>query len=42
LLHPLHQASEQAQNGKIRAIPIQLLFNDSELNLRAIQCLRPQ
>ena len=36
LLHPLHQAlSEQAQNGKIRAIPIQLLFNDSELNLRA-------
>jgi hypothetical protein len=35
LLHPLHQAlSEQAQNGKIRAIPIQLLFNDSELNLR--------
>jgi hypothetical protein len=32
----LHQAlSEQAQNGKIRAIPIQLLFNDSELNLRA-------
>ncbi|MDC7697613.1 recombination directionality factor [Vogesella indigofera] len=36
LLHPLHQALlEQASNGKIRAIPVRLLFNSSELNLRA-------
>ena len=32
----LHQQySEQAANGKLRAIPVRLLFNDSELNLRA-------
>ena len=36
VLHPLHQQySEQAANGKLRAIPVRLLFNDSELNLRA-------
>ncbi|MBA8737417.1 recombination directionality factor [Chromobacterium violaceum] len=36
LLHPLHQAlAEQANNGKIRAIPVRLPFNHSELNLRA-------
>ncbi|MDC7700308.1 recombination directionality factor [Vogesella indigofera] len=36
LLHPLHQALvDQASNGKIRAIPVRLLFNSSELNLRA-------
>lgn len=36
LLHPLHQPLvEQASNGKIRAIPVRLLFNSSELNLRA-------
>ena len=36
VLHPLHQQySEQATNGKLRAIPVRLLFNDSELNLRA-------
>lgn len=36
LLHPLHQPlAEQASNGKLRAIPVRLLFNDSELNLRA-------
>jgi len=36
LLHPLHQQySESAPNGKLRAIPVRLLFNDSELNFRA-------
>ncbi|PRP69179.1 hypothetical protein BUE93_18570 [Chromobacterium amazonense] len=36
LLHPLHQPlAEQAHNGKIRAIPVRLPFNHSELNLRA-------
>ena len=36
LLHPLHQPlADQAANGKIRAIPVRLLFNSSELNLRA-------
>ncbi|MFC3627127.1 hypothetical protein ACFOKJ_13495 [Vogesella amnigena] len=36
LLHPLHQPlADQASNGKIRAIPVRLLFNSSELNLRA-------
>jgi hypothetical protein len=43
LLHPLHQqhlpkqgsqASGQ-ENAKIRAIPVRVLFNDSDLNLRA-------
>lgn len=36
LLHPLHQQLvEAATNGKIRAIPVRLLFNDSSLNFRA-------
>lgn len=36
LLHPLHQPLQEASsNGKIRAIPIRLLFNDSDLNLRS-------
>jgi hypothetical protein len=36
LLHPLHQPLADANaNGKIRAIPIHVLFNDSDLNLRA-------
>jgi hypothetical protein len=35
-LHPLHQKLlEGATNGKIRAIPIRLLFNNADLNLRA-------
>ena len=39
LLHPLHQPlADQASNGKIRAIPVRLLFNSSELNLRAEYC----
>ncbi|EGX6956799.1 hypothetical protein JFQ85_000563 [Aeromonas hydrophila] len=41
LLHPLHQhyASSKSAQGhepaKIRAIPVRVLFNDSDLNLRA-------
>lgn len=36
LLHPLHQQYvEGSANGKLRAIPVRVLFNDSELNLRA-------
>lgn len=35
ILHPLDETFRTASNGKIRAIPIQLMFNDPELNLRA-------
>ncbi len=36
LLHPLHQQyAEAATNNKIRAIPVRVLFNDTDLNLRA-------
>ena len=36
MLHPLHQKLlEGTANAKIRAIPIRLLFNSSDLNLRA-------
>ncbi|MCG9042383.1 recombination directionality factor [Laribacter hongkongensis] len=36
MLHPLHQQySDASANGKLRAIPVRLLFNDSDLNLRA-------
>jgi hypothetical protein len=36
LLHPLHtQLQENAANGKLRSIPVRLLFNDPTLNMRA-------
>ncbi len=36
LLHPLHQQlAGSAPNNKIRAIPVRMLFNDTDLNLRA-------
>lgn len=36
LLHPLHQQLvEQQANGKIRSIPVRMLFNETDLNLRA-------
>ncbi len=36
MLHPLHQQySDASANGKLRAIPVRVLFNDSDLNLRA-------
>uniref|UniRef100_Q47FH5 Hydrolase or metal-binding protein n=1 Tax=Dechloromonas aromatica (strain RCB) TaxID=159087 RepID=Q47FH5_DECAR len=35
LPHPLDEGLRKEQGGKIRSIPIQLLFNDPELNFRA-------
>lgn len=36
MLHPLHtKLAEGAANGKLRAIPVKLLFNAPDLNLRA-------
>jgi hypothetical protein len=35
VLHPLDNTIRTASAGKIRAIPIQLMFNDPDLNLRA-------
>ena len=36
MLHPLHQQFAQGhEQAKIRAIPVRVLFNDSDLNLRA-------
>lgn len=36
ILHPLHEAlAAKAPNGKIRSIPVRVLFNDPDLNLRA-------
>lgn len=35
VLHPLDKAIRTAAEDKIRAIPIQLMFNDPDLNLRA-------
>ena len=35
LPHPHDQSFRGAQNGKIRSIPIRLLFNEPELNFRA-------
>ena len=35
LLHPLDEALRKAQEGKLRSIPIRLLFNEPELNFRA-------
>ena len=35
LLHPLDEALRKAQEGKLRSIPIRMLFNDPDLNFRA-------
>ncbi len=35
LLHPFDEALRKAQGGKIRSIPVRLLFNDPDLNFRA-------
>ncbi|MFA9439960.1 hydrolase or metal-binding protein [Uliginosibacterium sp. sgz301328] len=35
LPHPFDEALRKAQGGKIRSIPIRLLFNDPDLNFRA-------
>lgn len=35
MLHPLNEALRKATPGKLRSIPIRMLFNDPDLNLRA-------
>lgn len=35
MLHPLDETMRKASNGKLRAIPVRLMFNDPNLNLRA-------
>lgn len=35
MLHPLNESLRKANTGKLRAIPVQFLFNDPDLNLRA-------
>lgn len=35
LQHPLHNEFAQMEEGKLRSIPVRLLFNDTDLNLRA-------
>ena len=35
LLHPLDEALRQQAGGKLRCLPVRLLFNDPSLNLRA-------
>ncbi|MGG2042848.1 phage capsid protein [Burkholderia gladioli] len=35
MLHPLNEALRKATPGKLRSIPIRVLFNDPDLNLRA-------
>lgn len=35
LLHPLHNEYAAAADGKLRALPVRMLFNDTDLNLRA-------
>lgn len=35
VLHPLDEALRKESNGKLRSIPVRLLFNDADMNLRA-------
>ncbi|MBA9860092.1 phage capsid protein [Burkholderia contaminans] len=35
MLHPLNESLRKATPGKLRSIPVRLLFNDPDLNLRA-------
>lgn len=39
LPHPLDETLRKQQGGKIRSIPIRLLFNEPELNFRSEYCL---
>ncbi|NWK43336.1 recombination directionality factor [Ralstonia pickettii] len=39
ILHPLNESLRKATPGKLRSIPVRLLFNDPDLNLRAEYCL---
>ncbi len=35
MLHPLNESLRKANTGKLRSIPVRMLFNDPDLNLRA-------
>src|SRR3954471_22180936 len=37
--HPVDQQLRQAAGGKLRSIPVRLLFDDPDLNLRASYCM---
>lgn len=39
ILHPLDETLRKGANGKLRALPVRLLFNDPALNLRAAYTL---
>ena len=39
LLHPLNEELRNGQDGKLRSIPIRLLFNEPDLNFRAVYSL---
>ncbi|NKF94871.1 phage capsid protein [Ralstonia solanacearum] len=39
ILHPLNESLRKATLGKLRSIPVRMLFNDPDLNLRAEYCL---
>lgn len=39
MLHPLNESLRKAMPGKLRSIPVRLLFNEPDLNLRAEYCL---
>ncbi|MGO4281544.1 recombination directionality factor [Cupriavidus sp. RAF20_2] len=39
MLHPLNESLRKATPGKLRSIPVRMLFNDPNLNLRAEYCL---
>ncbi|UQY83021.1 phage capsid protein [Ralstonia pseudosolanacearum] len=39
VLHPLNESLRKATPGKLRSIPVRMLFNDPDLNLRAEYCL---
>lgn len=39
VLHPMDEQLRKEQGGKIRSIPVRLLFNDPDLNFRAEYCL---
>lgn len=39
MLHPINESLRKATPGKLRSIPVRMLFNDPDLNLRADYCL---
>jgi len=39
MLHPLNESLRKATTGKLRSIPVRMLFNEPDLNLRAEYCL---